>query len=280
MALSGSGGSASGGTRSGSVAMRSVSRFVHFASSSRRRRGAHQARVVDADVGALGDVARGRDVAREVPDDLVRVGEAVGQEAAAVRLREDARVAPAHAGQRPLVLLVARVDLEDVDDEEVARLGALDAERAAEHVHAGERRVAHVVGRVVVLDRAVEPLAAVGAEHVARLDAHLRRDVWMPPVVPDVLLVGELLRVVQREQVLGHAGSFSRWTDGYEVVARDGVAPDAGRVLAATSAQVLLGRRDVRDLDRGRASSRRPSAGRRRASRRRTAASGRGGPRG
>ena len=34
MALSGSGGSASGGTRLGSVAIRSVSRFVHFASSS------------------------------------------------------------------------------------------------------------------------------------------------------------------------------------------------------------------------------------------------------
>ena len=34
MALSGSGGSASGGTRSGSVAIRSVSRLVHFASSS------------------------------------------------------------------------------------------------------------------------------------------------------------------------------------------------------------------------------------------------------
>ena len=169
-----------------------------------RRRGAHQARVVDAHVGALRDVARGRDVAREVPDHLVGVGEAIGQEAAAVRLGEDARVAPAHAGVRALVLLVAGVDLEDVDDQQVAGLGALDVERPAEDVHAGQRRVADVVGGVVVLDRAVEPLAAVRAEHVARLDAHGRRDVRMPAVVTDVLLVGELLGVVQREEVLRH----------------------------------------------------------------------------
>ena len=175
----------------------------------RRRRGAHQARVVDAHVRALRDVARGGDVAREVPDHLVGVGEPVGQEAAAVRLGEHARVAPAHAGERALVLLVAGVDLEDVDDQQVAGLGALDAERPAEHVHAGQRRVADVVGGVVVLDRAVEPLAAVGAEHVARLDAHGRRDVRVPPVVTDVLLVGELLGVVQREQILRHVGPFS-----------------------------------------------------------------------
>jgi len=161
--------------------------------------------MVDAHVRALRDVARHGDVADEVPDHLVGVREPVGEEAAAVRLREHAGVAPAHARERPLVLLVARVDLEDVDDEQVAGLGALDAERPAEDVHARERRVADIVGGVVVLDGAVEPLTTIRAEHVARLHADGRRNIRVPPVVTDVLLIGELLRVVEREQILRHA---------------------------------------------------------------------------
>ena len=170
----------------------------------RRRRGAHQAGMVDADVRALRDVARRRHVAAEVPDHLVGVREAVGQKAAAVALREHAGVAPSLARERALVLLVDRVDLEDVDDQQVAGLGALDVERATQHVHPGQRSVADVVGGVVVLDRPVKPLTAVGTEDVARLDAHVRRDVRMPAIVADVLLVGELLRVIQRKQILGH----------------------------------------------------------------------------
>ncbi len=149
-------------------------------------------------------MARRRDVTREVPDHLVGVREALGQEAAAVALGEHAGVAPAHAGVRPLVLLVAGVDLEDVDDQQVAGLGPLHVERTREHVHAGQRGMPDVFRGVVVLDCAVEPLAAIRAEHVARLYRDDRGNVGMPAVVPDVLLVGELLGVVQREQILRH----------------------------------------------------------------------------
>jgi len=60
-------------------------------------------------------------------------------------------------------------------------------------VHGGQRRVPDVLGGVVVVDRAVEPFPAVDAEGVARLDVDMRRDVGVPPVVPDDLLLGELL---------------------------------------------------------------------------------------
>jgi hypothetical protein len=170
----------------------------------RRRRGTHQTGVVDAHVRAPRDVPRGGHVAHEVPDHLVGIREPVGEEAAAVRLGEHAGVSPTHAGERSLVLLIACVDLEDVDDQQIARLGALDAEGAAQDVHAGKGGVANIVRGVVVVDRAVEPLTAIRSEHVARLDAHHRRDVGVPAVVPDVLLVRELLGVVQREEVTRH----------------------------------------------------------------------------
>jgi hypothetical protein len=141
-------------------------------------------------------VARGGDVAAEVPDHLVGVGEPVGEKAAPVALGKRAGIAPAHARERAFVLLITGVDLEDVDHQEVARLGAFDVEGPAEDVHAGQRRMANVVGRVVVLDRAVEPLAAVGAEDVSGLDRRDRRDVRVPAVVADQGLVRELLRVV------------------------------------------------------------------------------------
>ena len=75
----------------------------------------------------------------EVPDRLVGVGEVVGQEAAAVHLGEDAGVAPALTG-RVTDLLRDRAEIEDVDDEQVAGLGALDR-RPARTGHVGEYRL-------------------------------------------------------------------------------------------------------------------------------------------
>jgi hypothetical protein len=69
-------------------------------------------------------------------------------------------------------------------------------------VHARKRGVAHVIGRVIVVDSAVEPLTAIRAEDIARLDTHDRRNVRVPAIMPDVLLVGEPFGVIQREQVL------------------------------------------------------------------------------
>jgi hypothetical protein len=58
-----------------------------------------------------------------------------------------ARVAPALARGRPLILgRLHRAELQDVDHQQVARLGALDLDWAAEHVGAGQVDVADVVG--------------------------------------------------------------------------------------------------------------------------------------
>ncbi len=141
---------------------------------------------------------------REVPDRLVGVGELIGEEAAAVELGEDAGVAPALAGQRPGILLRDGSDVEDVHDEQVARLGALDGDRAGEHVHRRQRCVEDVVGRIVVDDGTVEPFATVHPERVALLDRHRGRDVRVPPVVAQLLLIGELLGRVEREYDVRH----------------------------------------------------------------------------
>ena len=140
------------------------------------RGGAHQAGVDDAGEGDPGHVPGGGLAAGEVPDHLVGVGELLGQEPAAVLGGEDAGVAPALAGQRAGVLLRDRADVEDVDDQQVSGLGALDPDRAGEHVHRRQRRVADVVGGVVVVDRPVEPLPAVDPDRVPGLDLDLRRE--------------------------------------------------------------------------------------------------------
>ena len=100
--------------------------------------------------------------------------------------------------------MIAGVDLEDVDDQQVARLGALDVERPSEDVHPGKRGIANVICRVVVVNGAVEPLTEIRAEDIARLDGHGRRNVWVPSIVSDKFLVFELLGVIHREQILRH----------------------------------------------------------------------------
>jgi hypothetical protein len=169
-------------------------------------RGAHQAGMHDAGERDAGDVPGRGGLPGEVPDHLVRVGELVGEEAAAVLLGEDAGVAPALPGQRAGVLLRDRPDVQDVDDQQVTRFGALHRERAAEHVHRGQRCVPDVVGGVVVVDGAVEPLPAVDPEAVAGTDGHLGRDVRVPPVVAEVPLLGELLAGVEGKDEFGHGG--------------------------------------------------------------------------
>src|SRR6516162_5234363 len=79
---------------------------------------------MDAHVRDFRNMTRGGDVAPEVPDHLVRIGEPLREEAAAVLRGEHAGIAPTHAREGAFVLLIAGVDLEDVDDQQVARLGA------------------------------------------------------------------------------------------------------------------------------------------------------------
>ena len=66
-------------------------------------------------------------------------------------------------------------------------------------MHAGKRRIAHIVRRVIVANGAVEPLTAICVEAVTWLHRHVVRDIRMPTVVTDVLLIRERLFVVKRE---------------------------------------------------------------------------------
>ena len=133
-----SGGSASGGTRSGSVSMSARSRVFQRASSSADGAVPNRPGWVIPCSGRPGGAATSPVCPCEVPDRLVGVGEVVGQEAAAVGLREDAGVAPALAWRVAVLLRgLHRAQVEDVDDEQVARLGALHSDRSAEHVRDG-----------------------------------------------------------------------------------------------------------------------------------------------
>ena len=119
-------------------------------------------------------------------------------------LVEHTGVAPALAGQWPRVLLRDRADIEDVDDEQVAGLGALYGDRPAEHVHGRKWCVQNVIGGVVVVDGAVEPFAAMNAERVTGFDLYLGRDIRMPAIVANYLLLGELLRGIEWKHYLRH----------------------------------------------------------------------------
>src|SRR5262245_2042826 len=145
-----------------------------------------------------------RDPALEVPNHLVGVGEVLGEESAAVLGGEYAGVAPALAGQRSRVLLWDRADIKDVDDEQVAGLGALHGDRPAEYVYRWQRRIENIIGGVVVVDRAVEPFAAMNAERVTRFDLYLGRDIRMPAIVANYLLLGELLCGIEWKHYLRH----------------------------------------------------------------------------
>src|ERR1035437_8138441 len=169
-----------------------------------RRRGTHQAWVLDAGVRNARDVARRGNAPAIVPDDLVGVGELVDEEAATVFPREDAGVAPALTGDSVDVLVVWLSDVEDVDDEQIAWFGTLDSERSAEDVDTGERGIAHIIGGVVVADGAVEPLSTVSTEGIAVPHRHVGRNIWVPTVVTNVLLISERFLVVEGEQILWH----------------------------------------------------------------------------
>ena len=102
------------------------------------RQAADQARMDEAGKVDAGHMARMRVHARNVPDRFLRLREMIGQKAAAVLLREEAVEAPEALRQR--------ADVEQIDDQQIAGLGAFDADRAGEEVHDREIDIAHVVG--------------------------------------------------------------------------------------------------------------------------------------
>lgn len=108
------------------------------------------------------DVPAGAVDAVKVPDGLGGLRVVVLEEAAAVGLGEDAREAPGG--------VVKGLDVGDVDDEQVAGLGALDVKGASQVVDLGQVDVAHVVGAVVVADLPAGPVEAFDLDGFAGLD--------------------------------------------------------------------------------------------------------------
>src|SRR3979411_1770694 len=157
----------------------------------------------DARERATRNVARGALLAGEIPNRLVRVGEAVGQEPAAVGLREDPGVPPALTGN-VADFLWHRTEIEDVDDEQVAGLGTLDVDRPGQHVRVGQVDVAHVVGGVVVTDLTVGPLAALDPDRLARADGDSGRDAGVPSVVAGYGLIAHRAGLVDGEDDIWH----------------------------------------------------------------------------
>ena len=49
---------------------------------------------------------------------------------------------------KPHRALGKRADVEQIDNQEIARLGACDADRPGQEVHDGQIDVAHIVGRI------------------------------------------------------------------------------------------------------------------------------------
>ncbi len=77
--------------------------------------------------------------------------------------------------------------------QEVAGLGALDADRAGQEVRDRQVDIAHVVGRVVVLDEAAAgPVDGLDDEVVTEADPLDDRNLGMPAVVDLVVFIGRL----------------------------------------------------------------------------------------
>jgi hypothetical protein len=131
----------------------------------------------------------------KVPDRLLRLREMVRQEATTVLLAEEAVEAPEAVG--------LGADVEQLNHQQVAGLGAFHAHRTRQIVHRGQVDVAHIVGAVVVLDESTSPVEGFENEVVTRLDPAGHRDVRVPAVV-DVLVEGGGLAQVHLDQGVGH----------------------------------------------------------------------------
>src|SRR5271154_6619810 len=117
----------------------------------------HQAGKADA-----WHMARAGEHPLDVPDGFLGRGKMLRQKAAAILFGEDAVEAPITAGQG--------ADVEDVDDQEIAGLGALHTDRPAEKMHGAKVDVPDILGGLVVLDKSTGPIIGLEDEVVARFD--------------------------------------------------------------------------------------------------------------
>ena len=125
-----------------------------------------------------------------------------GEEAAAIFLGEHAVEAPHLIGKG--------ADVENVHNQQVARLGALDGNRAAEVMHFAQVNIAHVFGTVVIADLAARPVHALDNKVRAGLDRCHHGHVRVPAVM-DVVVLLRALAQVDLDQCFCHDSESSAW---------------------------------------------------------------------
>lgn len=123
------------------------------------------------------------------------------EESAAVLLGEKSVEAPLALG--------FRADVEQIDDEEIAGLRALHADRPRQEMDDRQIDVAHIGGVVVVLDEAAGPIIGLDYEIIAGLHPGHHWNVRMPTVVNHVVFISRLGQI-DLDQCFGHF-RFPSW---------------------------------------------------------------------
>ena len=186
------------GTRSG-FGIEQCADFARCSRSARRSadgQGADQSGVNHAGEPDAWNVARARIDTVKIPAGLARFRVVPVQKTAAVLKCE-------YAGEPPLGIFQP-ADVVDIDHEQIAGLGALDAERAAQIMHFGQVDVPDVIGGIVVFDLAAGPVVTFDPELVAWFEPFDDGNVWMPAVMGFNLLVFRPLVHFGREYGLCH----------------------------------------------------------------------------
>src|ERR1700710_1289540 len=126
-------------------------------------------------------MARGRVQTLEVPNRLGRIGEIVAKKTSAVALRE-------YAGKP---YRRNRFDIEQIDNQQIARLRPFDMERTGQRVRTGKVNVAHVVGAVIVLDLRIEKIERLDDDFFTGFNRRQKRNIRVPAVMAEFGLLGK-----------------------------------------------------------------------------------------
>src|SRR5579875_2720943 len=133
----------------------------------------------------------------DIPDRFLCLGKMLGEKATAIFLREKPVESPA--------VMRKDADIENIDDEQVARLGSLDTDRTAQKVHDREIDIADILGRIVVLDETAGPIITLNNKIRSRFDSCHHRNIRMPAVMNHIILVRGL-REVYFDDGISHGG--------------------------------------------------------------------------
>lgn len=112
--------------------------------------------------------ADARDVSASAVD-AVKVPDGFGCPRVVLLEKTAAVVAVKDSGETPGGV-IEWLDVGDVDDEEVARLGALDLKRAGEIVDLVQVHVPHILGAIVVSDLATSPVQTLDLDRLTGLN--------------------------------------------------------------------------------------------------------------